>query len=241
MFNILLHRGLHLLPTPASSASTAVTSPHTPSPRLAAANMALFDVPGWSVPAAAQPSPSSSNTKKRKRPSAAGDPGKLQTAEINMEKLMKKLTDSGSSLAKGKGRGEDKDTHSGRAGKSARAHSHKREASNSGAPKDAVPRKHERPDKKQRKHDPAASAPRDAPRQQQQRDLADSERSAKSRSQRRDKPRNEDRQNGAPQKPDLNTRDTTAHDTTARDEGATSQLTSLQAKMKQSLDGARFR
>lgn len=47
--------------------------------------MALFDVPGWSVPST---SPSKSS-QKRKRPINDGD--KIQTAEVNMEKLMHKL------------------------------------------------------------------------------------------------------------------------------------------------------
>ncbi|KDR83585.1 hypothetical protein GALMADRAFT_235848 [Galerina marginata CBS 339.88] len=51
--------------------------------------MALFQVPGWSVPAIPlRDGPHQS--KKRKRP--AGDNDKLETAEVNLEKLMSKLT-----------------------------------------------------------------------------------------------------------------------------------------------------
>ncbi|KAI5124858.1 hypothetical protein M0805_007291 [Coniferiporia weirii] len=55
--------------------------------------MALFDVPGWTIPADVQPA-SSANSRKRKRPGSAsgdGSSGKVQSAEVNMEKLMKKL------------------------------------------------------------------------------------------------------------------------------------------------------
>ncbi|TFK43389.1 methyltransferase-domain-containing protein [Crucibulum laeve] len=59
--------------------------------------MPLFDVPGWSVPAApvsnSQPHPS----KKRKRPLA--DPTKVQNAEVNLEKVVKQL--QASSTAEG--------------------------------------------------------------------------------------------------------------------------------------------
>ena len=51
--------------------------------------MALFDVPGWPVPSTA-PAQSSN---KRKRPNHDAD--KVQSAEMNMEKLMNKLKDKG--------------------------------------------------------------------------------------------------------------------------------------------------
>lgn len=52
-------------------------------------HMPLFDVPGWSVPGA--PTPDSHTSKKRKRPASDGDANKLETAHINFEKLMEKL------------------------------------------------------------------------------------------------------------------------------------------------------
>lgn len=55
--------------------------------------MALFEVPGWSIPSVARPT---SQPRKRKRPGAnSNDSEKMQSAEVNIEKLMKKL-DSGS-------------------------------------------------------------------------------------------------------------------------------------------------
>lgn len=50
--------------------------------------MALFEVPGWDTP---KDGPSSSPSKKRKRPPSGNVDSKLQSAEINLEKLMKKL------------------------------------------------------------------------------------------------------------------------------------------------------
>ena len=47
--------------------------------------MALFDVPGWSVPSAAP----SQSSQKRKRPANTAD--KIQSASMNMDKLMVKL------------------------------------------------------------------------------------------------------------------------------------------------------
>lgn len=65
--------------------------------------MSFFDVPGWSVPAA--PTPDSS-TRKRKRPQA-DDGNKIHTAEINFEKLIKKL-DSGNSKSSESPRSQSK-------------------------------------------------------------------------------------------------------------------------------------
>lgn len=50
--------------------------------------MALFEVPGWSMPPDARPA---SNPKKRKRPGAGPEADKIQTAQVNLEKLMKSL------------------------------------------------------------------------------------------------------------------------------------------------------
>ncbi|OCH90736.1 hypothetical protein OBBRIDRAFT_584527 [Obba rivulosa] len=59
--------------------------------------MALFDVPGWSVPSEPVAQASSRN-KKRKRPGAApaeDDANKMRAAQVNVEKLMEKLDDAG--------------------------------------------------------------------------------------------------------------------------------------------------
>ncbi|KAG2077575.1 hypothetical protein BDR04DRAFT_1088654 [Suillus decipiens] len=52
--------------------------------------MALFEVPGWSVPAAPVSKSIQSTSKKRKRP-AAQDADKMQSVEVNLDKLMQKL------------------------------------------------------------------------------------------------------------------------------------------------------
>ncbi|EGO01861.1 hypothetical protein SERLA73DRAFT_177408 [Serpula lacrymans var. lacrymans S7.3] len=51
--------------------------------------MALFEVPGWSLPSAPVTSSSQSTSKKRKRP--ADDGHKLESATVNLDKLMKTL------------------------------------------------------------------------------------------------------------------------------------------------------
>ncbi|KAJ3551357.1 hypothetical protein NM688_g4751 [Phlebia brevispora] len=54
--------------------------------------MALFEVPGWTMPTAPVAGPStSSNSRKRKRHDSEQDDAKLQSAAVNMEKLMEKL------------------------------------------------------------------------------------------------------------------------------------------------------
>jgi ribosomal RNA-processing protein 8 len=52
--------------------------------------MALFQVPGWSMPTAPVSTLPQSASKKRKRP-AARDVDKVQSAEVNLDKLMQKL------------------------------------------------------------------------------------------------------------------------------------------------------
>ncbi|KAG1892629.1 methyltransferase-domain-containing protein [Suillus subluteus] len=52
--------------------------------------MALFEVPGWSVPTAPVSKLAQSTSKKRKRP-AAQDADKMQSVEVNLDKLMQKL------------------------------------------------------------------------------------------------------------------------------------------------------
>lgn len=56
--------------------------------------MALFDVPGWSMPAEVKPVVDG-KSRKRKRSSGEADDAssKLYTAEVNVEKLMEKLAD----------------------------------------------------------------------------------------------------------------------------------------------------
>ncbi|KAG0705508.1 methyltransferase-domain-containing protein [Suillus ampliporus] len=52
--------------------------------------MALFEVPGWSVPTVPVSNLAQSTSKKRKRP-AAQDADKMQSAEVNLDRLMQKL------------------------------------------------------------------------------------------------------------------------------------------------------
>jgi len=57
------------------------------------AAMPLFDVPGWTVND--EPVAESSNTRKRKRPASESETSLLlHSAEVNLEKLVKKLTGS---------------------------------------------------------------------------------------------------------------------------------------------------
>jgi len=51
----------------------------------------LFEVPGWSVPVEPSPSSSSKRPKKRKRPHDHDAPEKLESVQVNLEKLMDTL------------------------------------------------------------------------------------------------------------------------------------------------------
>ena len=53
--------------------------------------MALFEVPGWDMPKGIQPT-TEGNSRKRKRPTEETSSSRLQTAEVNVERLMEKLT-----------------------------------------------------------------------------------------------------------------------------------------------------
>lgn len=69
--------------------------------------MALFDIPGWSVSAPPVAESSQQVSKKRKRP--ASDSDKLQSAEVNLEKLVKRLKGKGTDTKSvGKGKGKEK-------------------------------------------------------------------------------------------------------------------------------------
>jgi ribosomal RNA-processing protein 8 len=53
--------------------------------------MTLFEVPGWSVTTALVPESSTQTSKKRKRPGNDGSDSRIQSAELNLEKLVKRL------------------------------------------------------------------------------------------------------------------------------------------------------
>ncbi|RDB22865.1 hypothetical protein Hypma_010341 [Hypsizygus marmoreus] len=61
--------------------------------------MALFDVPGWTMPAKPVAESSNQVSKKRKRP-ASLDADKLQAAEVNLDKLVKRLKGNSSEASK---------------------------------------------------------------------------------------------------------------------------------------------
>lgn len=69
--------------------------------------MALFDIPGWTVSAPPLAESSRHVSKKRKRPASDGD--KLQSAEVNLEKLVKRLKGKGDAETRGsKGKEKEK-------------------------------------------------------------------------------------------------------------------------------------
>jgi len=178
--------------------------------------MALFDVPGWTVPDT--PVSESTNPRKRKRPGK--DEDKVQTASINFEKLMKKLdtptTASQKTPSKKQRKRAKKDEHGvGQSEKRAGApHTHGKDAER---PQQAAKHKEKGGSIQAKRAEPTSrSTPSKKTRNQSQ------EKQAASQS-------------------------TQPHDTFPAPEPTGSSpkskdgLTALQAGMKSSLDGARFR
>ena len=184
--------------------------------------MSLFEVPGWTVPNA--PVASSSNTRKRKRP---GDPeaeAKIQSAAVNVDKLMKKLgreeaKDGQEHGKKGKGRNERRDPR----GKDVKGKGREKEVAGEGergkrAVKADVPAAKKKVRVEAEVSSPAAPAKKS--KKQNKKGVQEAE----------------DRVADPPS--------TSASKPPAKAEKKTSSakgLTAMQANMKQSLDGARFR
>jgi len=59
--------------------------------------MALFEVPGWSIPSAPIVDPAK-RSRKRKRPSGSDETQTIRSAKVNVEKLMKRLKDDGTTV-----------------------------------------------------------------------------------------------------------------------------------------------
>jgi ribosomal RNA-processing protein 8 len=71
--------------------------------------MPLFEIPGWSIPSDPIVKPREHGSKKRKRPSS--DANRLESMEVNLEKLVKRL--KGSSEAEDKNRDRKQAEHTG--------------------------------------------------------------------------------------------------------------------------------
>ncbi len=175
--------------------------------------MALFDVPGWSVPSDAQPT-STANAKKRKRPSGAGV-DKLHAAEINLDKLMKQLDQPVGQDSKRKKKGSRNSSRGD--GDSDKRHTHQNDAG--GRPK---PRKEPytgstapQVDGKRRAKQPVKSPKKRDDTQQGKIHPLNDRRKADSRIEHSDN----------------------VQESSSRNKN----LTSLQSHMKSTLDGARFR
>lgn len=184
--------------------------------------MALFEVPGWSVPDA----PAPGNTNKRKRNATKSDE-KVSTAEINFEKLMKRL-ESGKDVPqphpkKTKGKQKSKP------------------AADSDQPNDTTPRfkaaergaeqtqKNKRADRRQRKKAAQSSA---APSSERERDGDGEDASS---------PRKRKKKGGEHDAETKELPEPSSVRSTSPEEKTSAGLTAMQAGMRHSLDGARFR
>ncbi|KAI9001332.1 methyltransferase-domain-containing protein [Trametes punicea] len=220
--------------------------------------MSLFEVPGWSVPPAPVPQPS----KKRKRPAAqdvddVDEAERIKAAQKNIEKLMRALGAGTADLEgddaikqrkksrsakekKGKrsavepeeGRKMEKD---GKKGGEARAASRETKAANSTETSRAEKRSREKPERSPRR----AETKQERKEKQKHKEKSRRSQSADARSESDSTHRNV---HGPPsvtekteQRPSRKTNDGPG------DAGKSQGLTPLQANMKKSLDGARFR
>ena len=179
--------------------------------------MALFEVPGWSVPSAAPmaPSSSSSHSKKRKRPTGDKhqDADKISTAAANVEQLIAKL---------GSGADGEKETPKNKKQKTkAKANPKAQE------PKTSVQKKERSTSKQQQTKSTKHSV------QEPSDETSPSLSSSPKGKGKQSKPRDKRKDAGAPSK-------ATVADTEASPDTHSS-LTALQSKMKNSLEGARFR
>lgn len=199
------------------------------------------------MPADMQPT-SSSNPRKRKRPGAGGEGSSdmLQTAEINLQKLMKRLGTEGQppeqKMGKKKAKGEG--ATSGRAGQKKKA-----ALRSSGGAIEAIspqksdakppsPRRREKPKSKSKHQAKEAESTRQTPKRAPGSHDAPQTHSRDGETP-RNLARNDKKSKKHDRKSDAGSRDT--EKLAKGGEGADTQLTSLQAKMKHNLEGARFR
>ncbi|GJE84964.1 methyltransferase-domain-containing protein [Phanerochaete sordida] len=175
--------------------------------------MALFEVPGWSVPTA--PVPSGSNSRKRKRPaheSEAKPDEKIHAAAVNVEKLLAKL---------GEGEGQQ-------AKKKAKKDKEKRKAQAPPAPKREPngAQAQQKKGKAQERKDESRPAPPVA---------------GGSKKNKKNKGKQAQQQETKASSPAPDPAPTPKPAQKGKNASAEKGLTALQANMKHSLDGARFR
>lgn len=181
--------------------------------------MPLFDVPGWSVPGA--PAPETHGSRKRKRPSSDGGDNKLETAHINFEKLMEKLEASNAAPVGGKKQKKERERRKNDGRDSAQPTSSEISAAKSKG--------------KKRKQEKAAGKQAKTPMRDGNVERAES--NAESGQMRTPKMKRDTHQRSHPSTP------THEGDVAGSSKLSSQQqkLTKLQAGLKSSLDGARFR
>lgn len=202
--------------------------------------MALFEVPGWSVPSAPIAGPSAdSHPRKRKRNESEKEESKLQSAAVNVEKLMATLGAMGGAgedgsqpkrAKKGKGkRREEREETAGagdvkEGGKATRTHKteyKERKETKKGEKGVRKPR------------ETAAETAADPPVQSQDKP------GKKQKKKRRDSDANVTKSNE--HESELSDKPNPPPQSRKSQSAAEDGLTTMQARMKQSLDGARFR
>ncbi|TFY80820.1 hypothetical protein EWM64_g3198 [Hericium alpestre] len=183
--------------------------------------MALFEVPGWSVPSAPV---TDAHSKKRKRPTN-DDPNKIRSAEVNVEKLIQKLgksADGAQSREKG-GQKKKKTKHEAAERRPAEK---KEQRKGGGEPAKVSDGKVNQ--KGQKKEKPKKAGDADSKRPD-----ATSTNSSHSKRKGKEASTEKGKQHDKPA--------AAAAPVQATSTKSTSNLTSLQSGMMQSLDGARFR
>ena len=178
--------------------------------------MVLFEVPGWDTP---KEGPSSTPSKKRKRPSSADD-SKLQAAHVNLEKLVKKL--------------DRKDNHD---------ESHKKRKSDASSERPRDERTETKKPKGKSHVDQQRPSSGSSKITAESDHVSSRDRVSTESNPPKDKDRKRKRKNKqlSSERSSDHVHDYPKHAKTAQPQDSPSQLTSLQENMKKSLDGARFR
>lgn len=179
----------------------------------------LFDVPGWSVPEPSGNPSSKKSSKKRKRPSSDTS-SKLLSAEFNLEKLMEKLKET--TMPKGEMNGESSKKIAGKRSKKNKKHGKKLQSEELPTTKPTLERKISTPKPLQ----PRGKAPKDIAKASQE-----SARPAK-----RVKT-DHVAENPSPKKAEKKAEKKVEKKVSVEESG----LTDMQRRMKEKLDGAKFR
>jgi ribosomal RNA-processing protein 8 len=207
-------------------------SKHNRDLSLAFTTMSIFDVPGWSVPA----TPVQEGSKKRKRPSHSQDVDKSRTANVDLEKLVAKIDEIEAAEARAKKKSKNSSLQNSTKGKDKSNGTRGDYKAGKGA-RDSKPSvEHEKTkenDKRGRKKEQKSGQPFE---------VDSAFHTAPTNSRKNIKRNQKDKKHVEQSEPPaMSTSASHSKQEKAKGQGESSELTALQAGMKNSLKGARFR